>query len=124
MSEGVRIDKWLWSVRIFKTRTLASDFCKSGKVQIDGISVKSSRLIHIDEVINVKKPPVIYTYKVTGLISKRVSATIAKKHHENLTPQSELDKLSQVQESVFFKRDSGSGRPTKKERRDIDKLRN
>lgn len=86
--------------------------------------MKSSRLIHIDELIAIKRPPALYTYKVTGLISKRVSASIAVKHVENLTPQSELDKLRQVHESVFFKRDTGSGRPTKKERRDIDKLRN
>lgn len=124
MSEGVRIDKWLWSVRLFKTRSLASDNCKSGKVLIDGATVKASRIIHINELITIKRPPVLYTYKVIGLISRRVSASIAAKHLENQTPQSELDKLRQVHESVFFKRDSGTGRPTKKERRDIDKLKN
>ncbi|MCK5821680.1 MAG: RNA-binding S4 domain-containing protein [Bacteroidales bacterium] len=123
MSEGVRIDKWLWAVRIFKTRSLASDHCKSAKVTIGGISVKPSKIIHIDEVISVKRPPAIFSYKVKGLISKRVSASLAAKHVENITPQAELDKLAQVKESVFFKRERGTGRPTKKERRDIDKLR-
>lgn len=124
MSEGVRIDKWLWSVRLFKTRSLATDFCKSGKVLIDGIAVKPSRIIRLNEIIRIKKPPVVYSYKVTGLIEKRVAAQLAAKHVENLTPQSELDKLTEVQESLFFKRDRGTGRPTKKERRDLDKLHN
>ena len=123
MSEGIRIDKWLWAVRIFKTRSMASDYCKSAKVIIDGVSVKPSRIIHLDEVVSVKRPPAIYSYKVKGLISKRVSASLAAKHVENITPQSELDKLSQIQESAFFVRERGAGRPTKKERRDIERFR-
>lgn len=123
MSEGIRIDKWLWAVRIFKTRSLAGDHCRSAKVIIDGISVKPSRIIHLDEVVSVKRPPAVFTYKVRGIIAKRVSASLAAKHVENITPQSELDKLKQVQESAFFKRERGSGRPTKKERRDIERLR-
>jgi len=123
VSEGIRIDKWLWAVRIFKTRSLASDHCKSAKVMIHGISVKPSRIIHLDEVVYVKRPPAIYSYKVKGLISKRVSASLAAENVENITPQSELDKLIKVQESAIFIRERGSGRPTKKERRDIERFR-
>ncbi len=123
MSEGIRVDKWLWAVRIFKTRSLASDYCKSSKVLIEGVSVKPSRLVKIGEIITVKRPPANYSYKVKGLISKRVSASLAANLVEDLTPQSELDKLKQKEDSAFFTRDRGTGRPTKKERRDIEKLR-
>jgi len=90
---------------------------------IGGKSIKPSRIIHLDEIISIKRPPVIYSYKVKGLISKRVSASLAAKHVENITPQSEIDKLSLIQKSPFFQRERGSGRPTKKDRRDIEKLR-
>ena len=123
MSEGIRIDKWLWAVRIFKTRSLASDHCKSAKVMIDGISVKPSRIIRLEEVVFVKRPPAIYSYKVKGLISKRVSASLAAENVENITPQSELDKLNKVQKSAIFIRERGTGRPTKKVRRDIERFR-
>jgi len=117
----VRIDKWLWAVRIFKTRSQATEACRKGRVIIDGIQVKPSRIVKPDEVLFVKKLPVIYSYRVKGIIEKRVSATLATINYEELTPEEELAKLK-MNESVFVKRDKGAGRPTKKERRIIDKI--
>lgn len=122
MSEGVRIDKWLWAVRIFKSRSLATDYCKRGRVLIGDESVKPSRNIHIGEVIVIRRPPLTLTYRVTGLIEKRGSAAIAAENVMNLTPQEEFDRVRHAQESAFFVRDRGTGRPTKKDRRDIDNL--
>ena len=123
MSDQTRIDKWLWAVRIFKSRNLASEFCKSGKVLINEQAVKPSRSVNIGDIIQVRKPPVTYSYKVLGIIGKRVSAKIAVEHVENITPTEEIDRLKNIQKSAFIKRDRGAGLPTKKERRDIDKLR-
>lgn len=122
MGEGVRIDKWLWAVRIFKSRSLATDFCKRGRVLIGDENVKPSRNIHIGDIILVRKPPLTLTYQVTGLIEKRGSATIAAENVINLTPQEELDRAHQAHENAFYTRDRGTGRPTKKDRRDITKL--
>jgi ribosome-associated heat shock protein Hsp15 len=122
MSEGVRIDKWLWAVRIFKTRNLATEFCKKGRVLISGDPVKASRIVRIGDLIEIRKPPLTLTYKVTGIIEKRVSATIAAEHVVNLTPPEELEKIHSMMESAFYTRDRGAGRPTKKERRELDKL--
>ncbi len=123
MSDSVRIDKWLWAVRIFKSRSIASDACKTGKIEINNQVVKPSRSIYIDEIITVKKPPYTFKYKVKGLIGKRVSAKIAAEHVEDLTSPDELLKVKTIQESAFFTRDRGTGRPTKKERRLIDKFK-
>jgi len=122
MSEGVRIDKWLWAVRIFKTRNLATEFCKKGRVLISGEPVKPSRLVRIGDQIEIRKPPLTLTYKVTGIIEKRVSAPIASENVLNLTPPEELERIDSMMESAFYTRDRGAGRPTKKERRDLDKL--
>ncbi len=117
----VRIDKWLWAVRIFKTRSQASEACRRGRVTIDGVPAKPSRNIKTGDEVFVKKMPVIYSFRVTGLIDKRVSASLAVQNYDELTPEEELAKLK-VNETVFIKRDRGSGRPTKKERRVLDKL--
>lgn len=122
MEEQVRIDKWLWAVRIYKTRSLATEECKKGRVIVDGVSIKPSRIVKVDDKILVRKMPVIYTYQVKGIISKRVSAQIAREQYEDLTSMEELNKLK-IQDSIFIKRDRGTGRPTKKERRMIDKLK-
>ncbi|MFH0761872.1 MAG: RNA-binding S4 domain-containing protein [Bacteroidota bacterium] len=122
MSVGVRIDKWLWAVRIFKSRNLATDFCKRSRVIISGDPVKASRLIRIGDKIEIRRPPMILTYQVTGLIEKRVSATIAAENVINLTPPEELEKYKTIHESAFYSRDRGAGRPTKKDRRDIEKI--
>lgn len=122
MGEGVRIDKWLWAVRIFKSRSLATDCCKRGRVLIGDEAVKASRNVHIGDIIQVRKPPLTLTYQVTGLLEKRGSATLASENVVDLTPQEELDRVRHAQENAFFVRDRGTGRPTKKDRRDITKL--
>ena len=122
MDQEVRIDKWLWAVRIYKTRSLATEACKKGRILILDQAVKPSRLLRPGDLVQVKKPPVVYTYKVLGLLGKRLSASAVKEYVENLTPEEELDKLK-VKDSFFISRDRGTGRPTKKERRIIDKLR-
>jgi len=122
VGEGVRIDKWLWAVRIFKSRSLATDFCKHGRILIGDEAVKPSRNIHIGDIIVVRKPPLILTYQVTGLIAKRGSATLAAENVINLTPQEELDRAHQAHESAFYVRDRGTGRPTKKDRRNLNKM--
>ena len=120
--QQVRVDKWLWAVRIYKTRNLATQACRKGRIIIDGQTVKPSRILKTNDVVNVKKPPVVYTYRVKGLLAKRLSARLIKKYCENITPESELEKLK-IRETFFVSRDKGTGRPTKKERRIIDKIR-
>ena len=123
MSEDkMRIDKWLWAVRIYKTRSKAAEACKKGRVIIDGTAVKPSREIKPGDNILIRKLPVVYTYKVKSLLQRRQSAKIAAEHYEDLTSAEELDKLK-INEALFIKRDKGTGRPTKKERRLFDKLR-
>ncbi len=119
--EKVRIDKWLWAVRIYKTRSIAATACHKGKVIIDDLPVKPSRNVSLDEIINVKKPPVIFTYRIKGLPLKRQSAKLAKECFKDLTPQEESDKLKVKELPGFGYRKRGDGRPTKKERRIIDK---
>jgi ribosome-associated heat shock protein Hsp15 len=118
----IRIDKFLWAVRLFKTRSLAADACKSGKILIHGYPVKSSRLISVNEVFTLRKNPIIYTYKIKEILSNRVGPKLVENYLENLTPPEELLKLEIDIQSPFVKRDRGAGRPTKKERREIDKL--
>lgn len=119
---NLRIDKWLWAVRIFKTRSQASEACKRDKVIIDGIPVKASRTIKIDEIVEVKKNPVVYKYKVKGLLEKRLGAKLISNFVENITPEEELIKLNMIKNSPYGYRRKGFGRPTKKERRVIGRL--
>jgi ribosome-associated heat shock protein Hsp15 len=123
MEEPLRIDKWLWAVRIYKTRTLAAEECKKGRVIINGFPVKPSHIIKIDEIVLVRKPPVVYTYKVKGLLDKRVSAQVAKDYVENITSDDEIMKLELTRLNANFQRDKGAGRPTKKDRRLINKVK-
>ena len=118
----VRIDKWLWSVRIFKSRTIATDACKSGKVKIKDKVVKASHLIEVDEIINVRKEGFDLTFKAVKLLEKRVGAPIAVTCYENLTPESELNKYADwfVGKKGVESREKGAGRPTKRERRELD----
>lgn len=119
----VRIDKWLWSVRVFKTRTLAADACRKGRIIINGIAVKPSHEVKTGEVVFVRKLPVIYTLMVKELVHNRLPAHRIMEFVEDLTSPEELNKLK-INETVFFKRDRGSGRPTKKERRLLDNVIN
>ena len=117
-----RIDKFLWAVRVFKTRSLATEACKKGKILINELPVKASRLVKQSDVLEVKKPPVVYSYVVKDFPKSRVSAKLVSEFVLDTTSPEELRKLEQ-NESFFIKRDRGTGRPTKKERRNIDKLR-
>jgi ribosome-associated heat shock protein Hsp15 len=121
MAKNVRIDKYLWAVRLYKTRTLATEACKKGKVSVDDMPAKPSRTITTGDVIEIKKMPVLYSYKVKDPIEKRVGAKIVDKFVENITSQEELQKL-EMQDDFFIKRDRGTGRPTKKERRLLDDM--
>ena len=120
--DSVRIDKFLWAIRVYKTRTDATDACKGSKVTVDGNDVKPSREVKAGEVIQVRKGSVFYKYKVLAPLEKRVGAKDVLRFAENLTPQSELDKLHAPVETFFIRRDRGAGRPTKKERREMDTL--
>ena len=122
-NKPVRIDKFLWSVRLYKTRSIASDECRKGRITIDNIQVKPSRLILKSEIIIVRKPPVIYTYRVIEPLENRVSAKLVEQFVEDLTTEEERAKLYIRQSVEIGNRDKGSGRPTKKERRVIDKLK-
>ena len=121
MPKSVRIDKYLWAVRVYKTRTLATEACRKGKVTVDDMPVKPSRSVTTGDVIQVKKMPVVYSYRVTDPIEKRVGAKIVDNYVENVTPEDELIKL-EMQDDFFIKRDRGAGRPTKKERRLLDDI--
>lgn len=122
MLEKVRIDKWLWSVRVFKSRTMATDACKSGKVKIGDKKVKASYLLTREEEVHVHKNGFNLQYKVIDLLSKRVSAVLAQVCYEDLTPAEELNKYKDwyVGKSSSERREKGTGRPTKKDRREID----
>ena len=120
--EEVRIDKYLWSIRVYKTRTDATDACKGGKVRVNGADTKPSKSVKVGDVIVARKGAVTYTYKVLELIDKRQGAKLVPRYAENLTPQEELDKLRAPVETFFLKRDRGAGRPTKKDRRQMEDL--
>jgi ribosome-associated heat shock protein Hsp15 len=122
IDKQIRVDKWLWAVRIYKTRNQATEACKKGRILIQDIPVKPSRVLRVNDVVQVKRPPVVYSLKVTGLLAKRLSARLVQEYVADITPESELEKLK-VRDTFFISRDRGSGRPTKKERRIIDKLR-
>ncbi len=123
MSEGIRIDKWLWAVRTFKTRSQATDACKSGKVKIDDSNVKPSREVRLNEEINVQVNHITRTLRVIGLLDKRVGAKLVPEYMEDLTTPEEYDKEKIKREINYEYRDRGLGRPTKKERRLIDWLK-
>ncbi len=118
--EETRIDKWLWAVRIFKTRTIATEAVKKGRVMIDNVVIKPSRNVHVGDVIQVKKPPVTYSFKVLDLADKRMSAKLVPQFMENITPPEQYEILELNKISGFVDRQRGTGRPTKKERRDLE----
>ena len=118
----IRIDKFLWSVRIYKTRSIASDECRKGRIVINDIQVKPSRIILKNEIITLKKPPVNYSYRVIEPIENRVGAKLVAQFIEDLTPGEEKLKLELGQTGGVIYRDKGTGRPTKKERRQIDRI--
>ena len=120
MADVTRLDKYLWSIRVFKTRTDATDACKGNKVKVGGVPAKPSKMIKVGEVLEVRKGAVLFTYRVKALTEHRLGAKLVPDFAENLTPQAELDKLKAPVETFFLRRDRGAGRPTKKDRREMD----
>lgn len=119
-----RIDKWLWAMRIFKTRTVATDSCKKGRVSVgpsadNSVVVKPSRLIKVDDIVHVRKPPVTYSFRVKALTENRLGARLVPEYMENITPQTQYDLLDVVKISGFIDRRKGLGRPTKREGREL-----
>ncbi|MEP6796367.1 MAG: RNA-binding S4 domain-containing protein [Saprospiraceae bacterium] len=120
--EKIRIDKYLWAIRIYKSRTMATEACREGKVKLNGVVVKSSALIVPGDILDVHKDNFRFKYKVVQLIEKRVSAILAKPCYEDFTPEDELNKYKSwfVGKGGPERRERGAGRPTKKERREIE----
>ncbi len=123
MEGGVRIDKWLWAVRLFKTRSLSTDACRSGRVKVLGQPVKPSHETRTGEVITVSQGPVTRTVRVIDTACNRVGAKLVPERMEDLTPESEYQKLRQGPEAGFGFRNPGTGRPTKRDRREIEYLK-
>ena len=118
----LRIDKYLWCIRVFKTRSEATDACKGNKVQVNGVPSKPSKEVKVGDMLVIRKGPVELTYRVKAALHARVGAALVPEYAENLTPEAELDKLHAPKEVFFVKRDKGTGRPTKKDRRTLDAL--
>lgn len=123
MQDAVRIDKWLWAVRIFKTRSIAAEACKKGRVSIDGMPVKPSREIRVGDIIHVRKNPVVYHYKVLDLSEKRMGAGLVPDFMKDITPKENMEVLEMQKYMQWSNREKGAGRPTKKNRREMDQFR-
>lgn len=120
MSDEARIDKWLWSARIFKTRTIAADACKNGRVMVNDVQVKPSRMVKVGDKVSVRKSPVTYSFKILKTIEQRVGAKLLPEIYENVTPPDQYELLEMTRISGFVDRQRGTGRPTKKDRRQMD----
>ena len=120
MAEQARIDKWLWAARIFKTRSLAADACKNGRVSINNVNVKPSHMVKVGDTVNVRKPPVTYSFKILKTIEQRVGAKLIPEIYDNVTSPDQYELLEMNRISGFVDRARGTGRPTKKERRALD----
>ncbi len=123
MKSEVRVDKWLWAMRVFKTRTIATAACKKGRVSMGGNAVKPSRMVKVGDTVDVRKPPVTYTFRVKGLTENRLGARLVPDYLENLTPQSQYDLLEMTRISGFVDRRKGLGRPTKRDGREISRFK-
>ena len=120
MAEQARIDKWLWAARIFKTRSLAAEACKNGRVTIGNVNVKPSHMVKVVETVSVRKPPITYSFKILQTIEQRVGAKLIPEIYENVTTPDQYELLEMNRISGFVDRARGTGRPTKKERRALD----
>jgi len=116
----IRIDKWLWAVRLYKTRTIATEACNKGRITINGVACKPSRMLHVGETVEVRKPPVIYSYRALELTGNRLGAKLVPQYLEDVTKPEQLELLEMNRISGFVDRARGLGRPTKKERRELD----
>jgi len=120
MAEGTRIDKYLFAVRLYKTRSMASEECRKGKVTIGGMNVKPSRELKVGETIQLRRPPITRSFKVLALTESRMAAKLVPEFLVETTPASELEILEIQKNMSVYNRERGTGRPTKKERRDLD----
>ena len=123
MADSVRLDKYLWAIRVYKTRTDAADACSGNKVRIDGCVAKPSKQVKVGNVLEIHKGSACFTYRVIKLTESRMGAPLVPDFAQNLTPESEIAKLRAPVETIVLKRDRGAGRPTKKDRRQLDGLR-
>ncbi len=120
MAENVRVDKWLWAMRIFKTRSLATEACKKGHVSIGDLKVKPSKMVQVNEILKVRKAPITKSLKILALAEKRMSAKLIVDFVEDVTPPEETELLEMQKNMRWLARDRGTGRPTKKDRRELD----
>ena len=118
--EEARIDKWLWASRIFKTRSIAADACKNGRVTVGNVTVKPSRMVKVGETVSVRKPPITYSFRILKTIEQRVGAKLLPEIYENVTAPEQYELLEITRISGFVDRARGTGRPTKKDRRSLD----
>lgn len=118
--EEARIDKWLWASRIFKTRSIAADACKNGRVTVGNVTVKPSRMVKVGETVSVRKPPITYSFRILKTIEQRVGAKLLPEIYENVTAPEQYKLLEMTRISGFVDRARGTGRPTKKDRRSLD----
>ena len=122
MAQEERVDKWLWAMRIFKTRTIATEACKKGRVYVGDALAKPSRTIKVGDIVKVRKPPVTYSFRVLALTANRLGAKLVPDYMENITPKEQYDLLEVVKISGFVNRQKGLGRPTKREGRELSKF--
>ena len=118
----VRIDKYLWAMRIYKTRSIATDACKCGRVKMNGVEVKPSRMFHVGDIFTVRKGPITYTYRILQLWGNRLGAKMVPEYLQDITPKEQLELLELARYAAQSGRDRGTGRPTKKDRRDIEQF--
>lgn len=118
----VRIDKWLWAVRVYKTRSIAAEACKKGKVTFNGLPVKPSRVVKVGEVYSVRRSPITYSFKVLAIANNRMGAKLVPEYMENVTTSDQLELLELSRIAQANGRAKGTGRPTKKERRDLEEF--
>ncbi len=123
MAQDERIDKWLWAMRVFKTRSIATDACKKGRVMMGGVAVKPSRTVKVGDVVEARKPPITYTFRVKALAPNRLGAKLVPDYLENITPQSQYELLEMTRISGFVDRRKGLGRPTKRDSREMTRFR-
>ena len=116
----VRVDKYLWAMRIYKTRSIATDACKCGRVKMNGVEVKPSRMFHVGDIFTIRKGPITYTYRILQLWGNRVGAKLVPEYLQDITPKEQLELLELARYAAQSGRDRGTGRPTKKDRRDIE----
>lgn len=118
----IRVDKYLWAMRIYKTRSIATDACKCGRVKMNGVEIKPSHAFHVGDIFTVRKGPITYTYRILQLASNRLGAKMVPEYLQDITPKEQLELLELARYAAQSGRDRGTGRPTKKDRRDIEQF--